>query len=172
MRSTTTELSQRIRMSAEVLVDALRQAAAELSRGDLTSVLVTAISVRYQMDAAIISIVGADDGITDQEQLHRQRHLDITEMPGGGYVLAGYLDPRGGLTVKRALDAMIERKGSELETTRREPGGVSRPPALPLSSAASTSSTDVHGATKHVKMGRDDACPCGSARKHKYCCGA
>lgn len=168
MRSVTTVFSDRIHSSAEEIVSALERAADSLGGDDLTQVLITAISHRGQIDATIASIVGGFDDVTDEEQLHRRRHLDVTEGPNGGYVLTGYLDPKGGAMVKGALDAVIEREDTKREAARREPVSSRQPPAWPLSSQASAV---VEPPAKAGKVGRNHPCPCRSGRKHKNCCG-
>src|SRR5262249_38035995 len=99
------------------------------------------------------------------------RHLDITELPNGGYVLTGYLDPKGGALVKRALDAVIEREDAEKKAIRPQQVSTMQLPPRPFSSGASAVSTTAEPPAKAAKVGRNDLCPCGSGRKHKKCCG-
>lgn len=160
--------SDRIHSSAEEIVSALKRAADSLGGDDLTQVLITAISHRGQIDATINSIVGGFDDVTDEEQPHRRRHLDITEGPNGGYVLTGYVDPKGGAMVRGALDAVIEPEDTNREAARREPVSSRQPPAWPFSSPASAT---VEPPAKARKVRRNHPCPCRSGRKHKNCCG-
>ena len=169
MRSATA-FSDRIHASVEEIVSVLERARHSLVGGDLAEVLTTAISDRGQIDATVNSIVGGFDDVTDEEQLYRRRHLNITQVANGGYVLIGYLDPKGGAIVKRALDAVIEREDAEREARR---GSVypSQLRGWPFSFAAAAS-TAPEPPAKAEKLGRNHPCPCGSGSKYKTCCGA
>lgn len=132
MRSYITALSDSIHASAEELVNALDCAADSLGRDDLTEALATAISHRGQIDAIINGIMGSLNDVADEER-HQRRYLDIAEVSNGGYVLTGYLDPKSGALVKRALDAVIQREDTEGGDPARQfprgrlPPGPSRP---------------------------------------------
>lgn len=169
MRSYITALSDSIHASAEELVNALDCAADSLGRDDLTEALATAISHRGQIDAIINGIMGGLNDVADEER-HQRRYLDIAEVSNGGYVLTGYLDPKSGALVKRALDAVIERE----DTEGGRPGetvSTRQAPAWPFSSAEPVASTTVEPPAKAARVGRNHPCPCGSGRKHKNCCG-
>jgi len=163
MRSDTTALSDSIHACAEEIVSALEWAADSLGRDDLTKVLATAISHRGQIDAIINSIMGGFPDMTNEER-HQWRYLDITEVPNGGHALTGYLDPKGGALVKRALDAVIEREDAERKATGRQPVSTRQLPPWPFSAAASAVSITVEPLAEAGQVGRNHPCPCGSCR--------
>jgi hypothetical protein len=169
MRSEVVALSDSIHASSEKIVSALERARDRLHGDELTEVLATAISDRGQIDATINRIIGGSDDVACEEALHRRRHLDITQAPNGGYVLSGFLAPKAGATLKRALEVVIEQQDADSVAARQRPQSSRQPRARPSTSAstARVSGTQARAA----QAGRNDACPCGSGRKYKHCCG-
>jgi preprotein translocase subunit SecA len=51
-------------------------------------------------------------------------------------------------------------------------GGRRREPALALGRSLRPSSAATLAPAARAKVGRNDACPCGSGKKYKKCCGA
>jgi len=73
------------------------------------------------------------------------------------------------LTTQAAAEAIQqERAPSRVRTS-----GPADPDAAPAGDAATVTSTATATATRVVKkVGRNDACPCGSGKKYKRCHGA
>lgn len=169
MSSETLALTESIHESTEAIVTVLERARDSLEGDELIRVLATVISYRGKIDATVNRILGGCDEVTDEEELHRRRHLDITQVPNGGYVLTGFLAPEAGATLERALELVIQQQDAERTAAQQRSKGPGQPQAWPFlpPSTARAFGIPAQGA----QDGRNHPCRCGSGRKYKHCCG-
>lgn len=169
MRSETLALTESIHASTEAIVTVLERARDSLEGDELIEVLATAISYCGKIDATVNRILGGCDEVTDEEELHRRRHLDITQVANGGYVLTGFLTPEAGATLERALELVIQQQDAARRTAGQRSKGPGQPQAWPFSSPSTAPAFVMP--TQGAQNGRNRPCRCGSGCKYKHCCG-